>query len=306
MNFSQIDCFKQVMIFGSMSAAARHLDVSQSMVSRTIASLESELGLRLFARTRKGIKATTAADLLYVEVQRSFRGMDVIAQSAREIREAGTTRLQVASIPIIASALLPAAIRRFGEALPGARVSFEMRSEITVYRWASSGVCDIGFSSIYREPFHVDIKNLYRLKGICVLPRTHRLAKRRTQLTLRDLAKERLILPPQNDVIRQRVDILMRRHQISVMPVVETPYAATVCSLVDEGVGLGIVNPLSVRMADASKNLALLPLEDGPEYNGYQLSRAVDINPAVQTFSEAIAHALNDTLARAREQGLVD
>lgn len=304
MNFNQIECFKQVMLHGSMSAAAKQIDMSQSMVSRSIASLEAELGIRLFNRTRRGITPTEKGHALYVEVQRSFRGLDVIAQAAHEIKTVGTGRLQIASVPIIANAVLPMAIATYMSQTPDARVSFEMRSEITVYRWVSSGICDIGFSSIRRDPFHVEIVDLYSLKGVCALPKTHRLA-RRSHLSMEEIVKERLILPPQSDLIRQRVDYILRNLGLVAAPIVETPYAAAVCSLVDQGIGIGVVNPLVTGLQERFSNLVLLPLLDGPEYEGFQLTSAKETNSGSAGFCLAVRNSLEKTLSLSRRRGLV-
>ena len=64
-DWSQIQSFAAVAAHGSLSAAARAMGSSQPTLSRHIAQLETELGMRLFDRGRAGMALTIAgADLL--------------------------------------------------------------------------------------------------------------------------------------------------------------------------------------------------------------------------------------------------
>jgi DNA-binding transcriptional LysR family regulator len=54
----QLNVLLSVMQWGSMARAADHLSVSQPVVSKTIAELESLLGVSLLNRTSQGVEAT--------------------------------------------------------------------------------------------------------------------------------------------------------------------------------------------------------------------------------------------------------
>ena len=54
---------------GSFSAAALHLHVTQGAVSRQIKDLEADLGEPLFVREARGLRLTTAGQLLIRHVE---------------------------------------------------------------------------------------------------------------------------------------------------------------------------------------------------------------------------------------------
>ena len=60
----QVRCFLEVVRFLNFTRAARELYISQSNISRQIASLEEELGLALFDRNSKGVKLTDQGQML--------------------------------------------------------------------------------------------------------------------------------------------------------------------------------------------------------------------------------------------------
>src|SRR6187402_1999428 len=56
--FRHLQCFLAVTQFGSVQRAADSLSITQPAVSKTIAELESILGVRLFERGRRGAEPT--------------------------------------------------------------------------------------------------------------------------------------------------------------------------------------------------------------------------------------------------------
>lgn len=64
MNTSDLQIFMAVAAAGSLSAAARQLDVAPMQVSRRVAALEEELGVRLFHRTTRSVSLTAEGEAL--------------------------------------------------------------------------------------------------------------------------------------------------------------------------------------------------------------------------------------------------
>jgi DNA-binding transcriptional LysR family regulator len=280
-NIRQIDVFRQVMLSGNMTAAADELGSSQPTVSRTIGELEAKLGFTLFERHGGRVTPTESGVAFFREVELSYRGLDRLAQSADEIRQIGTGRLRIAAVPAIALTLMPIAIKCFREERPELAIALEMRSEVEISRWVAASYCDVGFTSLAPENKGVSVEKVYSLAGLCVVPRDHPFAKRKS-LIPKDLADQSLIIPSHVDVARAQIDALLRAAQLTRFPTIETPYAATICALVDEGMGIGLVNPLSARFRPPA-GVVFVPIKPAVTYHGYAAL------PALKTQSE---HAL--------------
>lgn len=65
--------------------AAKRLAITQSPLSRMIKSLEHDVGVVLFARTRNSVELTAAGEVLFTEVR------DLIRRTERAIRRARRT-----------------------------------------------------------------------------------------------------------------------------------------------------------------------------------------------------------------------
>jgi DNA-binding transcriptional LysR family regulator len=77
-----LDILLAVVEFGSMGKAARHLAVSQPVVSRAIADLERELGVQLLDRTPQGVVPTIYGRTV---VNRGLAVFDELRGSAKDI-----------------------------------------------------------------------------------------------------------------------------------------------------------------------------------------------------------------------------
>ncbi len=127
----------QVHAGGSFSAAARSLGVTVSTVTRAIQRVEEDLGVRLFARAARGLRATEAGALYLAHVARVLHGEAEARAALQEIAagSSGTLRL---TVPVfVAEHLLPAAVVAFTAAHPDVRL--EVHASDDVVDLAASG-----------------------------------------------------------------------------------------------------------------------------------------------------------------------
>lgn len=82
MNLEYYRVFYYVSRYGSLTAAARELCISQPAVSQAVRQLEKEAGVKLFFRTSKGVKLTREGEILrrYVEA-----GVDSLMEGERTL-----------------------------------------------------------------------------------------------------------------------------------------------------------------------------------------------------------------------------
>jgi DNA-binding transcriptional LysR family regulator len=297
MNVKQIEAFRLVVLRGSMTAAADELGTSQPGVSRLIAELEDSTGLQLFSRNGGRIQITDAGAAFYRDVERSFVGLDMLEQSAREIRTMASGRLRIVAAPLLALKFLPTVIERFLMLHPQVYVSLEMRSESTMQRWVSSGHYDVGFGTVAPEAYAVTSEDLYRLPTICALPASHPLASRK-KILASDLRGERLILPSYADEPRGPIDRVLRAAGVDQVPAIETPYAALIVSMVSRGLGIGLTNALATIDTSPSR-VVFRPFEPSIYVRGYILrTRLSQPKPLVSEFLQLVTASLSEEIAR--------
>src|SRR5262245_47524055 len=103
----------------SFSAAAQELRISQPAVSKHVADVERDVGVRLVARRPRGGELTPAGEFLANHV---LRAQALLAQAARgigEFRQATTGSLAIVASGVPGTYLLPEVIATFQGAHPG-------------------------------------------------------------------------------------------------------------------------------------------------------------------------------------------
>ena len=244
MNFKQIEAFRAVMMSRSMTTAAGLLHTSQPNISRWIALLERKVGFQLFQRLGTKLIPTAEAEAFYAEVERAFIGLESLDDSANSIRHRGTGLLRVGAVGSIAESVFPDAIAIFRQAFPDIPVLLNTGRSDVVAKWTATGFCDIGFCSVATELPSLHYEEINLARGICVVPRSHRLATRAV-LDPADFEGEHFISLPTESSNRREID---RHFPVGARVLaIETPYATTICKMVSKGLGVSIVSPIVSR-----------------------------------------------------------
>lgn len=85
MDLSTLQLFVEVVRQGSFAAVARHHDVEPSSVSRAIAALEKEIGIRLFQRTTRQVSPTESGAVYYERIVPLLEEMEQAISAATEL-----------------------------------------------------------------------------------------------------------------------------------------------------------------------------------------------------------------------------
>lgn len=83
MDIQQLRIFVDVVHHGSFAAAARQLDMAPSMVTRSVAALERELGVRLMQRTTRKLSLTEAGAAYCEHVRSALAALERASDEAR-------------------------------------------------------------------------------------------------------------------------------------------------------------------------------------------------------------------------------
>jgi len=103
---------------GSLSAAARALDMSQPTIGRQISALEAELGISLFERTNSGLLLTQSGAELMAQVKAMGEAATNLSRLASGQVEAVEGSVCISSTEMIAAYILPPIIEKLRKRWP--------------------------------------------------------------------------------------------------------------------------------------------------------------------------------------------
>ena len=250
-----IEVFRAVMTAGSATGAADLLHSSQPTVSRELARLESLLGYSLFERVQGRLRPNARALALWDEVQRSWQGLERVVDRAVALGRSDPVQLSVLCLPALAHALLPGATARLMQAHPQARLSVTPQEPPLLEEWMSAQRFDLGLCEQTSAPPGTRAEVLLTLDEVAVLPAGHPLS-RQPVLQLGDFANAFFVSLSAEDPYRRLIDAHFAQAGVARTLRMETHSAAAVCAMVQQGLGLAIVNPLTA-LAAASDSLVV-------------------------------------------------
>ena len=173
--------------------AAAKLGLSQPPLSAQIQTLESELQLQLFERSKRHVRLTPAGCVLLNEA----RGLLDHAQRVRHVmRGAASGESGQVIIGCVLSSLytvLPELIRRCREQFPQLGLIVEEGYTIGIIEGLREGRLDVGFLWEDNIASPLGSKVVYDEDFVLALPDSHSLARRR-RVDLAELAGEQLIM----------------------------------------------------------------------------------------------------------------
>lgn len=209
-----------------------------------MAAFEQALGFPLFERRSKRLFATEQALQLHAAVQKSYQGINQIIEVAQAILDNETSHISIACLPLFSETLLPRVCRRLIEGGTEGRITFHAVDNAEMMRDLLALRYDLGVAEIGVAVNGMDVLECNIGQEVCILPAGHRLAALDV-VRPEDLAGESFIGFPPNDLYRRRFDAVLSQVELSSSTRIETNTAEAVCSLVAQGVGVGLVNPIS-------------------------------------------------------------
>jgi DNA-binding transcriptional LysR family regulator len=262
MRLRQLECFRALMLHGTMTRAAELLGMSQPGISTMIANLEHSIGLTLFVRRGGRLQPTPEAKLFYAEAARALDAVENAARIAGEIRSGSRGHLAIAAYPSISISFLPRLLSKFAAKRPELQVKIITRNSQTVRELMSTQQFDIAVAELPLDypSSHMEV---FSYECMCMLPKGHPLAKLK-QLTPRDLDGVPFVTLFRGDPVYQQLASAFSGCGARWNVVAETELFSTACELVAAGRGLGIVDPVVSR--PFTGDLILRPLKPAISY----------------------------------------
>ncbi len=181
----------------SFKRTADYFYVSRSVISRHLAALEDELGVKLFDRGNQSVQLTESGKVFYREAQTVLR---TYANAVDRTREAGQSNSRIVRIGYLKNAARPVIVRflrYMNHEHPDMRVDMTCMEYSELRRAMEDGSVDIALA----VNVHPDISRNYRSTMIytdrffAVMSKDHPLANSTEGVSLADLPSEKLLLP---------------------------------------------------------------------------------------------------------------
>jgi len=274
----------------SFAHAAKRLHISQPPLSRQIRALEEELGVSLFARTKRSVALTPTGATLLPEARRLLREADALKDGARHIAAGEVGALALGFIALATYNLLPDLAPEFHRRHPGIKLTLREGTTDGLLAALKQGEIDVGLVLPPVDDASLRYAPLFHDTLMVALPAGR---ARGGPISLKSLAEEPFILFPRKfgSGLYDLIVSFCTRTGFSPRIEQEAIQMQTIVSLVAAGMGIALVPASLQNMRRAG--VAYRPLtERSPVIEIGVAWRAADKAPAVRAFvSLTQAHA---------------
>ncbi len=192
MKSSKYELFIKILEAGTFSDAAEKLNYTQSGISQVVQALESELGVTLLHRSKKGLSLTAEGERLLPLFQDIYNAELRLHNELLHTTNDLTGTIRLGTIPSISCHFLPQVIRRFKDRYPKVEYQILHGNYRDVEHLIMNGRVDLGFIRT-PSPYQLDMIPFPPEPLFVILPVNHPLTKHDT-LTPKDLDQIDFIL----------------------------------------------------------------------------------------------------------------
>ena len=131
----------------NFSKTAENMHLSQSSVSQAILSIEKQLNITLFYRSRKEVSLTPAGADLYQSLKPWMNSYHMAVQHAQQVEEKNKTKLTIGySGTPYETETIPKLIKKFNQDNPNIKIFLENYDHYQLVDHLKRGICDLIFT----------------------------------------------------------------------------------------------------------------------------------------------------------------
>lgn len=279
---------------GSIRKAAERLHVAPSAISRQIAILERELGLRLFERNSTGVCTTAAGSLLARHTQSIFRDVDRARSAIEDLKGLRVGEVTIYAMEGMVSDFLPVLFSSFHAKFPGISFNLVLAPTDRIIEAVLHDEADIGITFNAKPRQELAVVARYAEPVSCLVSPRHPLAREKA-VTLQRLSQFPLALPNDAFGLRQLIDAAAKRRGTALNVMLTTNSLELTKRLAASGTAVAFMPAYTVRPEVARGSLRCIPVNERAFRSAYSevcIHRNRTISAAGQEFLKALVAAV--------------
>jgi len=265
--------------------AAIRLNISQPPLSQQIRQLEEELGVQLFARTKREVRLTEAGKRVVAEAHQVLARVDHFSKVAAQAGGGEIGHLSV-GVPGGVNEILVETLRTLGKKFPGVRIELQYMSTGSQIEGLREGRIGVGFLNLPVHEPSLALERISRDPLWLALPKGHPLARYK-RVPLAAIAEERLILFPRRVTpgLHDAITAMFRNEGLTLNVAHEVDSIVGGLTLVSANLGVSFSTPSIKRLWP---DIVFRPIQ-GPAYIEQAVAYLRDAqSPALETFLTVI------------------
>ena len=247
----------------NVGRVAAYLNVTQPAVSKTLAKLESGLGVQLFVRGRRGMEPTDAGTCLVRHAREILSRLSEAGSELRDIAEGQLGHVSLGVLPSSAVVLVPRFIARRQPNDVSVSISVTEGTMATLLPALRAGDIDMTVGVLPTPPLGPEFGTEVLMEDpIAVVVRRNHPLTRLAHVSWNHLDGYPMVLPPQTAYTRGAIDAILARHELSAsLRIVESVSTMTNVGTLQLTDSVGFLSNMLARHFQNLGVLTVLSLE---------------------------------------------
>jgi DNA-binding transcriptional LysR family regulator len=260
LNLHQVRIFTTVVESRTFSAAAEVLSVSQPALSKAVQELETQLGMTLLVRTRRGVKLTREGEVLYAHARQLFAVERAAESALDELKGLLRGHLFVGASSTIGIYMLPALLGTYHHRYPQIELFLDIGNTQQIVEHLLEHQLDVAFAEgPINEPSLMVIP--WQEDELVVIAAPDHPLTRKSSLTVYALADTPLIVRESGSGTREVGMAALAEHGVYPPIAMELASTEAVKQAVSARLGIAVVSTATIQMEIALHKLVVLPVE---------------------------------------------
>ena len=304
MELRHLRYFTTAVCEGSVTKAAKRLNIAQPPLSRQIRQLEEEVGVLLLEPGSRPLRTTDAGRFFFEHALSILDRTEALQMMTRRVGHIERDRFGIGFVGSILYGPLPGMLRRFQTTYPSIRIEMQELTSVQQVTALKDGSIDVGFGRLHVEDATIQREVLIEEPLVVALPIGHSLLDRAEPLSLAALISEPLIVYPVTPRPSYADQVLSILRQRGLKPALtrEVRELQTALGLVAAGVGLSIV-PDAVQRFRRDEIVYRVLQDQTATSPIIMCSRASDQSPEVAEFLKLVRESYKKSGKNASSAG---
>ena len=279
---------------GSIRKAAQQLAITSTALNRRILSMEEELGVPIFERMPRGVRLSTAGEILIHHIRNQLSDMERVKSQIADLSGVRRGHVAIACSQALLPYLLPKQIAHYRARHPAVTFGVFLRDRTAAEQALLDHTADIAlvFEPLQLAEFQTLI--IVPQPVYAVMAPDHPLAAQKT-LRLRDCLRHPVAIPSVSYGVRHLLEKAIIRSSLKLEPVIESDSFEFLRNYVMEEQLISFQIPIGLSQPKLDQRLTIRSLDQrdvpmGWLYLGQLRGRTLPVAAAL--FADQLANAL--------------
>lgn len=224
---------------GSISKASQVLRISQPAVTYQIKTLEEQLGVTLFTRTKKGVSLTEEGKIFLQFVEKGMEAFTNGENALTNLKNLNYGTIRIGASATVAKHVLMPYLEKFHQKYPNIEIEITNHLTETLLKELRNGNLDMLLLNLpMEEAKDLSITQVMEVQDIFVCNKTY-YEKMAKKVFLEDLKNEPLLFQKRPSNTRNYLDSYLEKNKVELVPKMEIVSYNLIMDFVKIGFGIG-------------------------------------------------------------------